>query len=613
LVIGDWRDLIAFTNDQLQVAYGFKVMNSNLLLSDLFVDALAKGGLRHVCIAPGSRSTPLALAFAAHPDVQIHMQLDERSAGFFALGLALATDAPVATLCTSGSAAANFLPAIVEAHEAHVPLLVLTADRPPELRGSGANQTMDQLKLYGSHVLWFADMPLPEAETPALVQRHVHSMAARALATANGSPKGPVHLNFPFRKPLEPSAQEVNARALPMVARFTRIDRGKLLPAESQVADLVEVIRRHERGVIVCGPRSAGDDIAQAVNALSQASGYPVFADALSGMRTCAGVVTHYDLLLDPKVAPDSSRAFTPEVVIRFGAVPTSQVLNDALARCNAQHRIHIAGNGAWADDDFRTTWQLHADPDAVCHQVAAVLDASRKRDWLQGWQDDEYRISQAAQDELNASAWFDMQAVNAVLAALPAGARLFAGNSLSVRHVDALAQAGQDVELFGSRGVSGIDGNVSTALGIAAADAHRPTVALIGDITLIHDMNGLLPMKRLPNATIVVVNNDGGGIFHRLPIAGIDPPFTELFLTPHGLRFEHAAGLHGLRYARAESREQLQAVLREQWRAGHDAPAQLIEVITDSRADAAARTAMLKRIAARLNHSQKQENIEQV
>lgn len=587
-------------------------MNPNLLLSDLFVDALAKGGLRHVCIAPGSRSTPLALAFAARPDVQIHMQLDERSAGFFALGLALATNAPVAMLCTSGSAAANFMPVIVEAHEAHVPLLALTADRPPELRGSGANQTMDQLKLYGDHVLMFAEMPLPEAEPPALVQRQVRSMAARALATANGSPQGPVHLNFPFRKPLEPATDEIHARRFPLDMPHTRMDRGDVLPGEHQIAELADVIRRHERGVIVCGPRNAGGHVAEGATALSQAGGYPIFADALSGVRGTAGGIAHYDLLLDPKQPHNLSDSFAPDVVIRFGAVPTSQVMNDALSRCDARHRICITGDGAWADDDFRTTWQLHADPSAVCHRVAALLGVSRNARWLHHWQDAEREVTAAMDASLSEAAWFDMQAVNDVLVALPDGARLFAGNSLSVRHVDALLQAGKHVEMFGSRGVSGIDGNVSTVLGIAAADMCQPTVGLIGDITLIHDMNGLLPMKRLQNATIIVVNNNGGGIFHRLSMAGIDPPFTELFLTPHGLHFEQAAAMHGLRYARAENRAQLHAILQKQWRANNDAPAQIIEIVTDSRADVATRRRMIERAGQRISQSKERENTKQ-
>jgi 2-succinyl-5-enolpyruvyl-6-hydroxy-3-cyclohexene-1-carboxylate synthase len=460
---------------------------------------------------------------------------------------------------------------------------------------------MDQLKLYGSHVLMFAEMPLPEANPPALVQRHVRSMAARAVAVANGLPKGPVHLNFPFRKPLEPSADEVHARCFPLEVPFTRMDRGTIQPTERQIKDLVEMIRRHERGVIVCGPRSAGEHIAPDVIALSQASGYPIFADALSGVRGHAGVIAHYDLLLDPKVSPETSRSFTPDVIIRFGAVPTSQVLNDALSRCNSQHRIHIVEHGAWADDDFRTTWQLHADPSAVCHRAASSLTPQRDMCWLHEWQDAEHNAQSALDDAMRECDWFDMLAVNDVLAALPAGARLFAGNSLSVRHIDTLAQAGRDIELFGSRGVSGIDGNVSTVLGMAAAVAHRPTIGLIGDITLIHDMNGLLAMKQAQNATIIVVNNDGGGIFHRLPIAGIDPPFTELFLTPHGLRFEHAAKLHGLRYAHVEHREQLQAVLNTQWQKGNDAPAQLIEIITDSRADAVARKRLLQRVGERI------------
>lgn len=230
---------------------------TNTLWAETFVDELARGGLQAVVIAPGSRSTPLTLAFAAHPAIRHYLHLDERSAAFFALGLALATTRPVALLCTSGTAGANYFPAIIEARMSQVPLLVLTSDRPPELRHSGANQTIDQVKLYGDQVLWGVDVALPEADAPAVALRNLRTLAARALATAAGLPPGPVHLNFPFRKPLEPALPHTPAFA-PAGPPHTRTLRGQLLPTPNQIAELAALINQHERGLIVCGPRCEG-------------------------------------------------------------------------------------------------------------------------------------------------------------------------------------------------------------------------------------------------------------------------------------------------------------------------------------------------------------------
>ncbi len=255
---------------------------------------MAAAGLRHVVISPGSRSTPLTLAFDAHPEIEVFLHLDERSAGFFALGMALAIDAPVALVCTSGTAVANYLPAIIEANMSHVPLLVLTADRPPELRHSGANQTIDQVKIYGDQVLWSVDAPLPEKDAPDVVLRHLQTLAARAYATANGLRKGPVHVNFPFRKPLEPVDSEqlsVNSEQLSVSSEQSEsgnrllITKGQLAPTRAQLGDLAETINRHERGLIVCGPRCPEGNFPAAVAGLSQISGYPILADPLSGVR----------------------------------------------------------------------------------------------------------------------------------------------------------------------------------------------------------------------------------------------------------------------------------------------------------------------------------------
>jgi 2-succinyl-5-enolpyruvyl-6-hydroxy-3-cyclohexene-1-carboxylate synthase len=567
-------------------------MNANLTWSEIFVDELARSGLRHVCIAPGSRNTPLTLAFAAHPTIKVHSLLDERCAGFFALGLALATGAPVAVLCTSGSAIANFFPAVVEAHMSQVPLLVLTADRPHELRHSGANQTIDQVKLFGDYAQWSVDMALPESAPGELAQRNLRTTAARALATANGLRPGVVHLNFPFRKPLEPTPPEAAEHA-PGFAQsgepHTYFSRGRIEPGDDDLAALAALIEAHPRGAIVCGP-NCPDGLASPLLALAHAAAYPVFADPLSGVRADdAAVIGSYDLLLGA-----AGLSLQPDLILRFGAMPTSAALCDALAASGAAQRIHVAESGAWADDDHRTGWFLQANEAVLCRGLSRAL-AGRERaesDWLRGWHRVDAAARVALQQALQAQ-WFDGAAVQATLDALPEGARAFVGNSLAVRHADEFAPNTSRVKVFGSRGASGIDGNVSTVLGIAAADTTRRTVGTVGDVTLHHDMNGLLAINRLGlrNAQIVVLNNNGGAIFLRLPIAKLDPPFTELWITPHGIDFAGAAQTYGLSFARAASR----AELEQQLAAG----TQLIEVRTDAHADMAARQAVRAAVRA--------------
>ncbi len=566
--------------------------NPNTHWASIFVAELAQAGLEAVCLAPGSRSTPLALAFAATPSIRLYRHLDERSAGFFALGLALASGRPVALVCTSGTAAANFHPAIIEAYYAYVPLIVLTADRPPELRQSGANQTIDQIKMFGDHVLWSADVPTPEAKAPEVVLRHMRTLAARAYATAKGLVAGPVHLNFPFRKPLEPGEEATNGNPLdknddPQVQRpFTRVSRGRLLPDPEQIAGLVTAIEESPRGVIICGPGCPGGSCPAAVAALARRCGYPLLADPLSGVRhgpqaADGPVLGGYNLWL-----PAMGRALRPELILRFGAVPTSASLAAYLAEAAPTHHIHVREDGQWADDQHLTTHLIQAEAVAVCRQASAELDEVGQRQplWLASFTAAEQAVWQLSGSAFATIPFFDGPAVRDVLAALPEEAILFAGNSMPVRHVDTFARpSARRVSVYGNRGASGIDGNVSTALGLAAATG-RPVVALLGDITFYHDMNGLLAVRQqgLNYVTFIVINNDGGSIFHRLPIARHDPPFTELFLTPHGLRFDHAAAMYGLSYRAVTDREGLHAALGEAF----DGTARLIEVNTDSAAD---------------------------
>ena len=591
--------------------------------ASIFVDELARGGLQAVCLAPGSRSTPLALAFAARPAIRLYRHLDERSAGFFALGLAQATGQPVALLCTSGTAAANFHPAIIEAYYAHVPLLVLTADRPPELRGSGANQTIDQVKMYGDHVRWSVDAPVPQNDAPDVVLRHLRTLAARALAAAAGPPRGPVHVNLPFRKPLEPDALAVTqlagetpalqsarpAGVPPALAPHTHISRGRLLPSGDQLSTVTTFAGR--RGVIIAGPGCPGGDFPAAVVAVARRLGWPILADSLSGLRHGPHVAGGLVLGGYPLWLPALARRLPqPEAVLRFGAVPTSAALSAWLEAAAAPAHVHVRDDGQWADDLHLTHTLIQADATLFCVRLAAALDDSDQSappHWAAAFQTAEQATWATVDRTLADMPLFDGAAIARALAALPDGAAVFAGNSMPVRYVDAFDRPDtRHINVYGNRGASGIDGNVSTALGLAAATG-RPVYALLGDITFYHDMNGLLAARqyRLNDVVFVVTNNDGGGIFRRLPIARHDPPFTDLFLTPHGLTFGHAAALYGLEYVAVRDAVDLEAALAadegRRTTADHRPPtaARLIEVMTDGAADHEAHRAILAAVAA--------------
>ena len=522
--------------------------NPNLHFSEILVDSLAQAGLRAVCIAPGSRSTPLTLAFDAHPQIQVYLHLDERSAGFFAIGLALATQRTVALVCTSGTAAAEFFPAIVEANMSGVPLLVLTADRPHELRHSGANQTIDQVKIYGDHVLWSVDAALPTDGAPDVAVRNTRTLAARAIATADGLRKGPVHINLPFRKPLEPT--EPYRPLFPANPPRTQIEQGIMQPTPAQIDRLSALLLENENGLIVCGPRCPGGGFPAAVAEVARRTGYPVCADPLSGLRfgphvADAPILGGYEGYLNGDPGWPA-----PQIVLRFGAVPTSKWLNEYLDRTAPARQIHLRADGVWSDDSHRVTDYIQADEVAVCHALAEKIDRGSTA-WTETLLATEAAYWQRVRPAL-AEEFFDAAALAAVVDALPDGANLVAGNSLPIRHLDQFVRPqAKDLRLFGNRGASGIDGVVSTALGVAAADPSRPTVLLIGDISFYHDLNGLLAVGQhgLDHVTIILFHNDGGSIFRRLPIQGQEPAFTKLFLTPHGLDFAPVVGMYGLDY----------------------------------------------------------------
>lgn len=580
--------------------------NRNLLYARVVVDELARSGLRAVCIAPGSRSTPLVMAFAEHPDIRVYSHIDERSAAFFALGLALAGDKPVALVCSSGTATANFYPAVIEAHYAHIPLIVMTADRPPEIRDSGANQTVDQVKLYGDHVLWAVDMPLPEAAPAPLTIRALRTTANRAYALANGALKGTVHLNFPFRKPLEPTVVPGDAVEIddgrPERRPFTIHSRGLLMATYEQIEHIAQAVHDRRRGVIVCGPRSPRGDFPLVVQRLAAASGFPILADVQSSVRF------HDDTTSDQVVIAGGYESYAqampaPDLILHFGALSTSPVLDAYLAKADA-YRIMISADGAWTDANHQIDAFIHAEPITLCLTAANWLAGNpRPADagWLTAWRTAE-QVTWATLDEAMTGAFYDVPAVAAALSALPADSYLYLANSLPVRHADQFSRPNAlKWRVLCNRGASGIDGTISSALGAAtyARQLDRPLALISGDLAFYHDLNGLLAVKRLGiGAAMIVLNNDGGAIFHRLPVAGFDPPFTDLFITPHGMTFAATAQQYGIDYVQADDAASVQVAVAAAIR---DRRAVIIEVTTDAKADLAHRAALMSEIAGRV------------
>lgn len=514
------------------------------------VAALAASGVRHAVIAPGSRNTPLTLALTAEGSgITPWLHLDERSAGYFALGIARQRGEPVAIVCTSGTAAANFLPAVVEARLSRVPLIVLTADRPPELRDAGAAQTIDQVRMFGSHAKWAVDMPLPE--DGALLERYAASTAHRAAALSLEAPAGPVHLNFPFREPLV-DATPAAPVSLPLA--ISEVQPTRLAPRDEAIGDLSARIAGR-RGLIVAGPESAGLPAA-AIVAVAELLGWPVVADPLSGVRTgghdLSRVIDRADVLARE---PKFTAVAAPEVVLRFGAAPTSKPLNLWLASIAGLDHVVVDGASAATaglrDPDALSATVLRADPTLLCEALLRAAPSAADPAWSARWLD----ANAAARDGIDTAIAaldepFEGAAPVDLAAALPEGATLVVGNSMPVRDVDTFfPNTPRSVRLLGTRGASGIDGVVSTAAGAAAVDG--PVVLLIGDLSFFHDQNGLWPVHRHGlDLTVLLVNNHGGGIFEFLPQQQlVGDRFDPWWGTPHGLDFRHAVAQYGGRH----------------------------------------------------------------
>ncbi|WP_181684579.1 2-succinyl-5-enolpyruvyl-6-hydroxy-3-cyclohexene-1-carboxylic-acid synthase [Halorhabdus salina] len=563
--------------------------NRTVLWAETLVGELAAAGVTRAVLAPGSRSTPLTVAFAAHDDIEAISLLDERSAGFYALGQAALTGEPTAIVTTSGTATANLHPAVIEADAARVPLVVLTADRPPELHDSGANQTIDQKQLYGSAVRQYRTLPEPAPRPRKL--RSLRVTAARAVATATGTPPGPVHLNVPFRKPLEPTPVEGDVPAdladrAPLAVEgrdgpFVDVSNGRPGLPDQDLSGVVDAIEAADRGLLVAGPTNRPAPTRAALAALADATGFPVLADPLSGHRfghdpdgpvVCGG----YDSYLD---AVDSWGWPDPEVVVRFGRSPTSKVCRHYLRDANARQFV-VDPAGRWPEAEFMATDLLVAEPTALARTLAEQLSTPGSEAWRSRFADTE-RAYWSVIEQRRAEPAFEGGILSQIAADAPAEATLVVSNSMPVRDLDRFGEPRDaPIRVIGNRGASGIDGVTSTALG-AGSVTEGPLVLAIGDLAFYHDLTGLLALDRGDvEATIVLVNNDGGGIFHMLPIESFDPPFTEFFETPHGLDFSPVADLFGATFVRAETPSAFGELYRESLAS---AGTQIIEVQTDA------------------------------
>ncbi len=550
-----------------------------------FVDELARSGMRAACTSPGSRSAPIALTLARDPRLRCWSHIDERCAGFFALGLAKASGLPVAVTCTSGTAAAELLPAAIEAREARVPLLLLTADRPPELRENGAGQAIDQLKLFGGAAKWFFEVGTHEATPERL--RWIRTLACRAYAaTLEGRP-GVVHLNFPLREPLvadEPLPEDTSARAgsAPYVRRrpVSASEWGHF-GREEDLDVLRETINGAQRGVVVAGRDErvlAGWSPGEGAAAFAAAAGWPLLADPLSGARSGAAAVAHYDALLRDE---DFLATVEPDLVLRVGDLPVSKPLRSWLGGLPDVRQIALDREAAWQDPDSVLSDSLALDPAAVLGPLAKAGTPTADADWLAHWRSADELAAEAILGTLGGDALSEPRVAAELGVLLAQETTLFVASSMPVREIETFWPVREDPpRVLCNRGANGIDGIVSSAFG-AAADDGGPVVLLIGDVALAHDIGGLLAARRLGlKLTIVLLDNGGGGIFDFLPVAGnalarerepdsgalttaSEPDiFTNHIATPTGLEFADAAKLYGLDHERVKDVASFRAAL---------------------------------------------------
>ncbi|WP_042222744.1 2-succinyl-5-enolpyruvyl-6-hydroxy-3-cyclohexene-1-carboxylic-acid synthase [Oceanobacillus manasiensis] len=529
-----------------------------------FVDELSKNGVTDIVISPGSRSTPLAMTIAEHPVIKEWIVIDERSAAFFAMGIAKKTGRAVALVCTSGTAAANYFPAIVEANYSRVPLIVLTADRPHELRDIGAPQAIEQLKLYGDYVKWFHEMALPEASENML--SYVRNKSGRAVFMSLEGNPGPVHLNFPYREPLVPDFTLENLWGDQLnEARNLSMNGTKQL-SDMEVNLIIQKLENRGKGLIVCGPQ-VDSKLALSVTRLAKEWNVPILADPLSQLR--AGehakdlIIETYDAFFRDETLRNK---LSPDYIIRFGAMPVSKAYLFYVKENKHIPQFVVENYAGFREPTGNNTQFIFSDAVLFCE---ALITASRKpkldNTWLETW----LSMNQVAKKHLLVEDQAEItegEAVRALVDVIPESSSIYVGNSMAVRDLDTFFfTTPKQLSILANRGANGIDGMVSSALGSAVTG--EPVTLVLGDLSFYHDLNGLLIAKQYDlNITILLINNNGGGIFSFLPQSQEKKHFEVLFGTPVDIEFKQAVQMYGGTYFSAETEKELKEVLYENY-----------------------------------------------
>ena len=559
--------------------------NINLLWCSLIVEELYRCGAAYFVLSPGSRSTPLTAAAAYHDEVNKKIHFDERGAAFHALGYARATGRPAVLICTSGTAVANYLPAVVEASNDHLPLILLTADRPPELRHTGANQTIIQPGIYSHYVRWEFDLPCPnENIKPEFVLTTVDQAIAKALE----APPGPVHLNCPFREPLAPEDTDSDFTGYTADLEhwrkterpYTSYSKTITAAAETSFSRLTRILNQNGKGILIIGRlknRIEGD----AVLKLSEKLGWPVFPDILSGLRLGAGgknFVQYYDRLLHSEKFRDKIK---PDTILHIGGRVTSKKLLQFIENNPVENYIHITDHFERLDPAHKVTFRLQSDINNLVENIVPVLSAQPDDDWSALFTGSNKIIDDYIEQSFSDSAkLYEPVVARLISKQVTSNSNVYIASSLPIRDMDMFASTtGPRIITAANRGASGIDGTVASASGFAAG-SQKPVTLLIGDLALLHDLNSLALLKNNPYpVTVVVVNNHGGSIFSFLPIARHKDIFEKYFTTPHDLSFKAAAAMFSLDYYQPGD---LTTFINHYRQAQHSGQPSLIEIDID-------------------------------
>ncbi len=543
-----------------------------------FVSELVKAGVEDVVISPGSRSTPIAMVMAEHQELRIHIHVDERSAAFFALGIAKASQKPTVLLCTSGTAAANYFPAITEAKISRVPLVVITADRPHELRDVGAPQTIDQIHLYGHHVKWFVEMAPPEHSEDMI--RYTRTVCARAVATAALMPAGPVHLNFPLREPLIPALEDDQLFTQgERTAGYVNINQPTITLKEDEFNHYAGLLQSAQKGIIICG-QIEDAAFSDAVTVLADKLQFPIVADPLSQLRSGEHseewIIDAYDAFLR---FDEIKEKLKPDLIIRFGAMPVSKALSFFLKENRSALQIVVDGGVGWRDPSMLSTDMVYCQETLFCLETAGRITTRGSSPYAGAWKQLNAVAKQALAKINETKELSEGKLFYQLADLLPVEATLFVGNSMPIRDLDSFFHYNQKrIKVMGNRGANGIDGTISTALG--ASVISQPMYLVVGDLTFFHDLNGLIAAKMQQlNITILLINNNGGGIFSFLPQSNHPKHFERLFGTPLDLDYSHAVKMYGGEFTSITDWQHFKtALLQDRQKKG----LRVLEIVTD-------------------------------